>query len=96
MKALLFINTKRNVILIVSTGTDKTNLAMAIENQYCDNNMKASLIKRGELKERLHAAILAERQGKYMNGLPKYSCLSIDEINYCHFGQGGDAHVLQS
>lgn len=85
LKALPFINAKRNVIMIGPTGTGKTHLAMAIGNQCCDNNMKAYFIKMGELKDRFHAAILAERQGRYLNGLSKYSCLIIDEIGYCRF-----------
>ncbi len=85
LKTLSFISAKRNVIMIGPTGTGKTHLAMAIGNQCCDNNMKAYFIKMGELKERFHAAILAERQGKYLSGLSKYSCLIIDEIGYCHF-----------
>lgn len=85
LKALPFINAKRNVIMVGPTGTGKTHLAMAIGNQCCDNNMKAYFIKMGELKDRFHAAILAERQGRYLNGLSKYSCLIIDEIGYCHF-----------
>ena len=60
LKALPFINAKRNVIMIGPTGTGKTHLAMAIGNQCCDNNMKAYFIKMGELKEKFHAAILAE------------------------------------
>ena len=85
LKALPFISAKRNVIMIGPTGTGKTHLAMAIGNQCCDNNMKAYFIKMGELKEKFHNAILAERQGKYLSGLSKYSCLIIDEIGYCHF-----------
>lgn len=85
LKALPFISAKRNVIMIGPTGTGKTHLAMAIGNQCCENNMKAYFIRMDELKEKFHAAILAERQGKYLNGLSKYSCLIIDEIGYCHF-----------
>lgn len=85
LKTLSFISAKRNVIMIGPTGTGKTHLAMAIGNQCCDNNMKAYFIKMGELKEKFHNAILAERQGKYLSGLSKYSCLIIDEIGYCHF-----------
>ena len=76
---------KVNVIMIGPTGTGKTHLAMAIGNQCCDNNMKTYFIKIGKLKDRFHAAILAERQGRYLNGLSKYSCQIIDEIGYCHF-----------
>lgn len=85
LRALPFINAKRNVIMIGPTGTGKTHLAMAIGNQCCDSNIKAYFIKMDELKERFHASILAGRQGKYLDGLSKYSCLIIDEIGYCHF-----------
>lgn len=85
LKTLSFISARRNVIMVGPTGTGKTHLAMAIGNRCCDNNMKAYFIKMGELKERFHSAILAERQGKYLSGLSKYSCLIIDEIGYCHF-----------
>lgn len=85
LKTLTFINSKRNVIMVGPAGTGKTHLAMAIGNRCCENNMKAYFIKMDELKERFHSAIIAERQGKYLNGLSKYSCLIIDEVGYCHF-----------
>ncbi len=85
LKTLSFIETKRNLIMIGSTGTGKTHLAQAIGNLCCDSDIRAYYIKMEELKEKFAVAISDKREGKVINNLSKYSCFIIDEVGYCKF-----------
>jgi len=49
--------------------------------------MKNYFIKRDELKDKFHEALVKERTGKLLNGLSKYPCPIFDEVGYYKFNR---------
>lgn len=50
--------------MICPTRTEKTHLAMAIDNECCSNKMKAYFIKMDEPKEKFHDALIRDVAGR--------------------------------
>ena len=84
-----FIDAKRNAILIGSTGTGKTHLAIAIASAVVRARARGRFYNLVDLVNRLEQEKAAGRSGRLVEALLRHDLVVIDELGYLPFSQSG-------
>jgi len=84
-----FLAEQRNVVLIGSTGTGKTHLAIAIARACIRGASRGRFFNVVDLVNRLEAETRAGRQGRIADHLTRLDFIVLDELGYLPFAQAG-------
>ncbi len=85
----VFLETKRNVVLIGGTGSGKTHLAIAITANCVRKGTRARFFTAVDLVNRLEAETRAGNAGKIADQLTRVDLIVLDELGYLPFAQSG-------
>jgi len=84
-----FIAQQRNIVLIGTTGTGKTHLALAIARSCIRAGSRGRFFNTVDLVNRLEAETRAGRQGRLADYLTRLDFVILDELGYLPFAQAG-------
>jgi DNA replication protein DnaC len=84
-----FLADHTNVIMVGSTGTGKTHLAIAIAKQSIRNGRKARFFNVLDLVNQLEQEKLDNRGGKLAEHLVRHDLVILDELGYLPFSKSG-------
>lgn len=95
LKALTFLNERRNVILIGNSGTGKTHMAIAIGIHACEENYRVSFKTAAALINEMIEARNENQLSLYIRQFKKTDLLIIDELGYVTFDLAGAELLFQ-
>ncbi len=84
-----FLEHQRNVVLIGSTGTGKSHLAVSIARACIRRGKRGRFFNVVDLVNKLDAEARADRQGRTADLLCRLDFLILDELGYLPFAQTG-------
>jgi DNA replication protein DnaC len=84
-----FLAHQRNVVLVGSTGTGKTHLAIAITRACIRAGSRGRFSNVVDLVNKLEAETRAGRQGRIADYLARMDFIILDELGYLPFAQSG-------
>jgi DNA replication protein DnaC len=84
-----FLATRSNVLLIGSTGTGKTHLAVAISRHLIKQGKRGRYFNVVDLVNQLEQEKLAGRGGKLAQSLARLDLVVLDELGYLPFSKNG-------
>jgi DNA replication protein DnaC len=95
LKALKFLDERRNVILLGNSGTGKTHMAIAIGIRACEENYRVSFRTAAALINEMIEARNENRLSLYIRQFKKIDLLIIDELGYVTFDLAGAEMLFQ-
>jgi DNA replication protein DnaC len=95
LKALKFLDERRNVILIGNSGTGKTHMAIAIGIRACEENYRVSFRTAAALINEMIEARNENRLSLYIRQFKKIDLLIIDELGYVSLDLAGAELLFQ-
>jgi DNA replication protein DnaC len=85
----VFLEDKRNVVLIGGTGTGKSHIAIGITRSVIRSGKKARFFNAVDLANKLEAETKLGRAGRTADGLGRVNLVVIDELGYLPFALSG-------
>jgi DNA replication protein DnaC len=85
----VFLEDKRNVILVGGTGTGKSHIAIGIARNVIRAGKKARFFNAVDLANRLDTEAKLGRQGRIADGLMRVNLVVLDELGYLPFAHTG-------
>lgn len=95
LKALKFLDERRNVILIGNSGTGKTHMAIAIGIRACEENYRVAFRTAAALINEMIEARNENRLSLYIRQFKKIDLLIIDELGYVSLDLAGAELLFQ-
>ena len=82
LASLDFVRRAHNLVLVGSTGTGKSGIAIGLLRQACLNGLRARYYNAQELLDELYASLADRTTVKLLRRLARYDVLLIDELGY--------------
>jgi DNA replication protein DnaC len=90
-----FVDKKENIILLGSSGTGKTHLAISLGIEMVQNGYKTKFITASELVEELLMANAEHKLGVFEKKWLKFDVIIVDELGYVPFSKTGAELLFQ-